>query len=242
MPSIMQPSPARAQTLKPNRGSRPGCTGRPALARHRHSHRDGHALAKRPGRSLHAAGPSVLGVPGALGAELAERLEVVERDRGPAEHLIVRIDRPHGREMQERPQQRRHVTFGQDETVPVGPDRVAGIKAQVPLPERVGDRRHAKRSSRMARAGPLDGVDAQAADRVHAQCVEVSCDSRHAPLPGTSARGGERSALRILMLTGRSPWRLGVRRGRAGGLGRARTRTGARRGTRRRPCCRSRPG
>ena len=50
----------------------------------RHAHRGRHALAQRPGRGLDPAGPAVLGMPRAVRAELAEGLEVLERDGRPA--------------------------------------------------------------------------------------------------------------------------------------------------------------
>ena len=40
-------------------------------------------------------------VPEAPGAELAERLEVLESDRGPAGHLVVGIHRPHRCQVQQ---------------------------------------------------------------------------------------------------------------------------------------------
>ena len=58
--------------------------GQHALAeRHAHGRRD--ALAERPGGGLDAGGVPVLGVPGGRGAELAEVLEVVEREAVPGQ-------------------------------------------------------------------------------------------------------------------------------------------------------------
>ena len=58
--------------------------GHPA-AGHGHADAVGHALAERAGGRLDARGPAVLGVAGALAVELAELLDVVERDRRLAE-------------------------------------------------------------------------------------------------------------------------------------------------------------
>ena len=66
--------------------------GQPA-AGDRHAHRGRHPLAQRPGGGLDAAGPAVLGMARAAGAELAEGLQVLQRDRGPVEHLVVGVHR-----------------------------------------------------------------------------------------------------------------------------------------------------
>ncbi len=96
---------------------------------------------------------------------------------------------------------------GEHEAVAVGPDRVGGVEAQEPLPERVGDRGERHRRSRMARVRLLDRVDGEGADRVHAEGVDlvpllpdVACLSRaHAcdpnpPGPRVGFRHRERSA------------------------------------------------
>ena len=111
-------------------------------------------LAERAGGGLDPGGQPVLGMPRALRAELAEALDVVETDRGLADHLVIRVDRPDPGQIEERVEQHRGVTVGEDEAVAVRPDRVLGIEAQEPLPEDVGDRRQRHRRPGMARSSP----------------------------------------------------------------------------------------
>ena len=59
----------------------------------RHPDRGGDALAERAGGRLDARGPAVLGVAGSARVELAEAFDVVERDGGVADDLVVGIDR-----------------------------------------------------------------------------------------------------------------------------------------------------
>ena len=147
------------------------------LARDRHSHRCRDSLSERAGRRLDAARPAVLGVAGALRPELAEALEVVERDGRLAEDLVLGVDRFDAGEIQQRPQQRGRVSRREHEAVPVRPDRVGRVEAQKSLPERVRDGGDADRRSRMTRVRCLDRVDAERSDRRDAELVEVA---RHA--------------------------------------------------------------
>ena len=115
------------------------------LARHGHPDRGRDPLPQRPGRRLDPRGPAVLGVPGALGVELAEVLDVVEADGGLTDHLVVGINGLDPGQEQHRIEQHRCVARREHEAVAVGPDRVGGIEAQVALPERVGQRRQRHR-------------------------------------------------------------------------------------------------
>ena len=149
--------------------------------RHPHGRRD--ALAERAGGRLHPRGEVVLGMPGRLGAELAERLDVVQADRRLPERLVVGVDRLRPGQVQQRVEQHRGVPGGEHEAVAVGPDRIRGVEAQEALPEGVGDRGHRHRRARVAGVGLLDRVDRQGPDRVDAERVEVGrlglSDRRH---------------------------------------------------------------
>ena len=140
---------------------------------------DGHAdggrnpLAQWTGGCLDAARPSVLGVPGAPGVELAEGFEVIERHRGSAQHLVVRVDGPDAGQVEERPEQGRRMPFGEDEPVTIRPDRVVRIEAQVALPEGVRHRRHPHGCAGVTRVRLLHGVHAQRPDRIDGELVEV---------------------------------------------------------------------
>ena len=57
----------------------------PSTAGDRHADAGGDALAERAGGGLDAGGPAVFRMAGALAVELAEALDVVERDRELAE-------------------------------------------------------------------------------------------------------------------------------------------------------------
>ena len=115
---------------------------------------------------------------GALRVELTERLEVVERHRGLPEDLVVGIDGAHAREVEQRPEQRRRVAFGEHEAVAVRPDRVLRVEAHEPLPQGVRDRGDAHRRARVARVRLLDRVHAKSADRVDGQRVQVGGHGR----------------------------------------------------------------
>ena len=180
----------------------PVVAGGQPLAGQRHADRRGDSLAERAGGRLHPARPPVLRVARAAGAQLAEGLDVVERDGRPAEHLVVGIDRAHPAQVQERPQQRGRVPLGQHEAVAVGPDGITGVEAEDPLPELVGHRRDAHRGPRMAGLGLLDGVHAQAADGVDGQLVQLA--GRHVVSWSLGARA-RRSGRWTLASVGRAP-------------------------------------
>ena len=97
-------------------------------ARDRHPDGGRDALAERARGRLDTARPAVLGVPGALRAELAKALEVVESDRGLAQDLVLGVDRADASEMEERPEQGGGVARGEHEAIAVRPDRVCRIE------------------------------------------------------------------------------------------------------------------
>src|SRR5581483_7084522 len=66
--------------------------GKPAL-RDRHADAVAAALAERARCRLHAGGEVIFGMPGAFAAELAEALDVVERDARPPEAFVFGVDR-----------------------------------------------------------------------------------------------------------------------------------------------------
>jgi hypothetical protein len=120
-------------------------TGGEPLRGDRHPDAGRDPLAKRPGGRFHAGGPAVFRVPGALGVELAEALDVLEAHRGLADDLVVGVDRADARQVEQRVEQHRRVAVGQDEAIAVRPDRLLGVEPQEPLPEHVGDGRERHR-------------------------------------------------------------------------------------------------
>ena len=103
----------------------------------RHAHRIGQALPQRPGGGLDTRRHADLGVPGGLAVQLAEALQLLDGQCVPGE-------------MQQRVDQHRAVTVGQHETVAVGPGRIAGMVAQMPVPQGLGDLGHAHGRAGMA--------------------------------------------------------------------------------------------
>jgi hypothetical protein len=65
------------------------------------------------------------------------------------------------------------MAVGQHETVAVGPDRILGIEARDPVPDRVDQGRQRHWRARMPGLGLLDRVDREGADRVDRQLVEI---------------------------------------------------------------------
>ena len=157
------------------------------LRGHRHADAGRDALAEGPAGRLHARGPAVLGVPGRLRVELAEALDVVEADRGLANHLVVRVHRLHPRQEEQRVEQHRGVARREHEAVAVRPDRVLRVEPQEPLPERVRDGRQRHRRPRVPRVRLLDRVDGERPDRVDAEAVDV--------LGADCVSGGDRGSL-----------------------------------------------
>ena len=160
MPSIMQPSPHRAYTLKSNRSSKPGRLKWAAIHRPRHGHADagGHALPERTGGGLDAAGPAVLRMAGATAVQLAKCFDRIQRDRRLAQRFVVLAHRPDSAQVEQRIEQHRGVADGKHEAVTVRPDRILRIEAQELLPQAVSHRRHRHGRARMAGVGCLHGV------------------------------------------------------------------------------------
>ncbi len=131
-----------------------------AAGRHRHADRVAEALAERPGGGLHARGVAVLRVARGERAPLAQRLEVVQRQRVAGEEELD-VERQAG------------VAGGEHEPVASGPVRVGGVVPHDPVEEQVRRRGEAHRRPRVAVAGFLHGVHGQHADRVDGPAVEV---------------------------------------------------------------------
>src|SRR5690606_9933391 len=142
----------------------------------REAHGVGEALAERAGRGLHARGHEVLGVAGGLRFELAEALDLLDRQvvAGQVQQCVL---------------QHRAVPVGEHEAVAVEPLRVVGVMAQVVVPEHLGDVGHAHRHARMAGVGGLDGVDGEKTDGVG----EVAAAGRR---HGRQVTGRRRPAIR----------------------------------------------
>ncbi len=79
---------------------------------------------------------------GALRIELAEFADVVKRDGRRAERFVFRVNAAHTGQVQHRVKQHRSVSDGENEPIPVWPDRILGIKAQKLLPQTVNHRGH----------------------------------------------------------------------------------------------------
>ncbi|MCY1235440.1 hypothetical protein D9M72_480560 [compost metagenome] len=119
----------------------------------RHADRVGDALAERAGGGLHARGDAEFRVAGGLAVQLAEILQLFDRQVIAAQ-------------VQQRVDQHRAVAVGQHEAVAVGPLRVGRVVLQVPAPQRHGDIRHAHRRAGVAGIGLLDGVHGKHADGI----------------------------------------------------------------------------
>src|SRR6266550_3060551 len=95
---------------------------------------------------------------------------------------------------------------GQHKAVAVRPDRVLRIETEELLPQRVDDRSHSHRRTRMPRLRLLHSVNAQGADGVDAEVVDRTAWRRHLvprksnryrgrPLPATDERPRYRISL-----------------------------------------------
>ena len=125
----------------------------------RHPDRGGDPLPERAGGRLDARHVAVLRVAGARRVELAEALDLVERD-------VV------ARQVERRVEQHRRVPAGEHEAVAARPVGRLGRVAHDARVEQVGDRRQRHRRARVARVRLLDGVHRQRADGVDAQLVQ----------------------------------------------------------------------
>ncbi len=126
--------------------------------RQREADRVGDALAERPGRDLHARGALrlELGMAGGRAAELAEVLEVLERD-------------PVAREVEDRVEEHRRVARRQHEAVAVEPLRVRRVVLHLVRVEAVGHGRQRHRSAGVAGVRLLHPVHREGADGVDRQ-------------------------------------------------------------------------
>src|SRR5918997_803667 len=176
--------------------------GREHALAEREADRGGDPLAERAGRRLDARDVAVLRVAGTRRAELAELLDLVERD-------VV------AGEVERRVEQHRRVAAGEDEAVAPRPVRRLRGMAHDARVQHVGDRRERHRGAGMTRVGLLDGVHRQGADGVHAQLVQralVGPDRHSAPRV--------RRRCRVNLSQPRGPLRPAVT-GRRGGASRA---------------------
>ena len=126
---------------------------RQELLRESHADRVGDALPERPGGGLDARRAAVFRMSGRHRAELAETLQLLDRQRV-------------AREVQQRVEQHRSVPVREHEPVAVRPRGVRRVVAQVPPPQRDRDLRHAHRHAGMPRLGRFHGIHGERADRV----------------------------------------------------------------------------
>ncbi len=120
----------------------------PAL-RHRHADRVAAALAERPGGGLDPRGEAVFRVSGRLAAELAELLDVIDRQRW-LRAVLALVHRLHARQQDQRVQQHGRVADRQHEAIAVWPVRVVRVVAQQLVPQHVAGRRQRHRRAGMA--------------------------------------------------------------------------------------------
>ena len=132
---------------------------REPLLRDRHADTGRDTLPERPGRGLDPGHEVVLGMPWRVAAELAEAPDVVQRDRGLADRLVVGVDGLNAGEMEHRPEQHRGVTVGEHEAIAVRPDRVLRIEPHHAVPQRERERRQRHRRAGMTGVGRLHRVD-----------------------------------------------------------------------------------
>ena len=119
--------------------------GGQVLFGHGHAHGVGNALAQRAGGRLHAHGVAVLRVAGGLGVELAEVLQVLDRQ-------------PISEQVQQRIEEHRRMARREHEPVAVAPGGVCGVVHHALGPDGVGRGRGAQRRARVAGVGLLDRV------------------------------------------------------------------------------------
>ena len=142
------------------------------LAGDGHAHAGRDAGAERARGALHSGRPPVLRVPGALGVQLPELLQVLQRHRQLTQCLVDRVDRLDPGQMEHRVEQGRRVPGGQHEPVAVAPDRLVRVEAQEALPHRVHHRRQGHRRAGVAGVGGLHGIHAQGADGVDGNLLD----------------------------------------------------------------------
>ncbi len=136
-----------------------------------HADAGGDALPERAGGGLDAGDPMVLGMSRRLAVELAETADVVQRNRGLAQALVIGVHRLGPGEVKHGPEQHRGVPVRQHEPVAVGPDRVLRIKLHDAVPDRIDQRRERHRRAGMPGLGLLHRVDRERANRVDRQLI-----------------------------------------------------------------------
>jgi hypothetical protein len=123
------------------------------LFRHRHADGVGDALAERAGGGLDAGRVAVFGMARGLGVQLAELLQVVHRQ------VIAG-------QVQQRVDQHRAVAVRQHEAVAIRPLGVSGVVAQMVIPQRFSDFRHAHGGAGVAGFGFFDGIHCKRTDGI----------------------------------------------------------------------------
>jgi hypothetical protein len=166
--------------------ARTAIAGREARARgsrrERHTHAVGEALPERARRHLDTRRIPVLGVTGCLRVELPEAREIVERE-------------PHLIEVEQRVEEHRRVTVRKDEAIAQRPGGIAGIEAQILVPELEYRTRETHRRPGMPGIGALDCIDGQEADRVLDTLPQRGSEGDHvAPTESLRRRGGRTRA------------------------------------------------
>ncbi len=133
--------------------------------RDRHADGVSESLAERSGRDLHARRVPALRVSRRGRAPLPEILDVVERNTVAGQK-------------QNRVEQHRGVTVGQDEAVAVRPVRIGRVVSKPARPQRVGRGRKRHRRPRVARFRFLNRVHGKRPNRVDAELVELEIRAR----------------------------------------------------------------
>ena len=119
----------------------------------RHADRVGEALPERPRGRLDAGRDADFGMARRLRMQLAEIAQLAHRQ-------VV------AGQVQQRVLQHRAVAVGQHEAVAVGPMRIRGVVAQMAIPQRDRDLRHAHRHAGMPGLRGFDRIHGECADRV----------------------------------------------------------------------------
>ena len=134
-------------------------TSRQVRLRDRHSDRRPDPLAEGARCHFHPGGMQALRMAGRFAPPLAERLQVVEGE-------VV------SGEIKERIEEHRGMPGRQDETVPVGPERIGRIVLQMARPEGEGGRGRPHRHAGVAGLRLFNGIRSQETDRVDALLLE----------------------------------------------------------------------
>lgn len=126
---------------------------RQQLLGQRKAHRIGKPLPERAGGGFNAGSFAALGVTGGLAVQLAELLELLDRQ-------VV------AGQVQQRVLQHRPMSVGQHETVAVEPLRIVGVVPEIIVPQHFGDIGHAHRHAGMTGLGGFDRICGKKTDGV----------------------------------------------------------------------------